>query len=347
MSSAEVSHRAQHLMRLLVERYIRDGLPVGSKTLSQNATLGVSPATIRNWLVELEQQGYLLSPHTSAGRIPTCRGYRLFINQLVSGHDFDDPDLSKVVQQLAGSHSATDLVSQTSQILAELTQLTGLVTVPRLNQTPLKQLEFLPLSGCRILVILVLSGDEVQNRIIETQHRFTHDELRRASNFINQHFAGQSLVYVQQQILSRLRDTQRQMDNLMTQALNVASQALQQAEAQQPDCVVAGQRHLLDMAPVGNIELLRQLFDAFSQKQELLHLLDRCLHTDGVQIFIGEESGQPELQGCSLVAAPYHRKQQRVGMLAVIGPIRMDYQKVIPLVDLTARLLSDALNHAD
>lgn len=345
MSSVTVSSRAQYLMRILVERYIRDGQPVGSKTLSQDASLGVSPATIRNWLVELETQGYLLSPHTSAGRIPTNRGYRLFINQLVSRQDFQDPDPARLAEQLSHRHKPSDLVGQTSQLLAELTQMTGLVTVPRLNQTPLKQLEFLPLSENRILVVLVLSGDEIQNRILESPHPFSREELRWASNFINQNFAGHSLIRVQQQILQMLQDTRQQLDSLMSQALQVASQALQVAESECWDCVVSGQSHLLDMAPESSIKNLRQLFDAFSQKQELLHLLDRCLQSDGVQIFIGEESGQPEFQSCSLITAPYRRQDQRLGMLAVIGPTRMNYQKVIPLVDLTARLLSDALNH--
>lgn len=347
MSSTEVSSRAQHLLRVLVQRYIRDGQPVGSKTLSQDSTLGVSSATIRNWLVELERQGYLLSPHTSAGRIPTVRGYRLFINQLILNRDFPDPDASLVQQHLAGSHKTSDLVEQTSQILAEITQLAGLVTVPRLNKTPLKHLEFLPLSERRVLVVLVLSGDEIQNRIIETQRVFSLDELRWASNFINHSFAGQSLLRVQRQILNALNNTRQQLDSLMGQALQVASLALDGAEQEQADCVVSGQSHLLDLASLSSVEKLRQLFDAFSQKQELLHLLDRCLQSDGVQIFIGDESGQPELGACSLVTAPYRLQGQTLGMLAVIGPTRMDYQRVIPLVDLTARLLSDALNQTN
>ncbi len=341
-----VSDRAQHLLKILVEKYIRDGEPVGSKTLAREARLALSPATIRNTLSDLEERGLVLSPHTSAGRIPTPAGYRLFVDSLLTTTPLEADQLKRVRATLDPDKSPRELIESASQLLSEISHLASIVLIPRRDHVMLRQIEFLPLNGNRLLVILVLNEREVQNRIIHTEREYSSEELQQAANFLNQHYAGERLISVREQLVQAMRDDKDRMDNLMQTAIDLANKALETPESQ-PAIVVTGQTNLLNMADDAGMGKLQDLFDAFKRKRDILHLMDSCISAEGIQIFIGEESGYKVFDDCSLVTAPYGNPNQKVGVLAVVGPTRMPYQQVIPLVDVTARILGAALSGND
>ncbi len=332
------------LLKALVERHIRDGQPVGSSTLLREAGLPVSAATIRNVMSDLEEQGYLHSPHTSAGRVPTAMGYRLFVDTLLQVQPLEQEAVSTLRAELNPDKTSVELVQSASALLSNITSQAGLVTVPRQETQQLRQVEFLPLSGDRVLVILVVNEREVQNRIIHTQRPFTEAQLREAANMVNQRFAGHPLHLVQERILAEMREARSQIDNYLQAALDLASKALDQEESEE-DYVVAGESRLLDNATAEEMLKLRELFDVFEKKKDLLHLLERCARAEGVQIFIGEEAGYEVFGDYSVVTAPYHDGSRTLGVLGVIGPTRMAYERVIPIVDVTARMLSSALAH--
>lgn len=346
MAKLELNERKQRLLMALVERHIRHGQPVGSKTLATGSGLAVSPATIRNLMAELEDMGLLASPHTSAGRVPTERGYRLYVDTLLASSTMERPDNARLReelrQMLAPDQSPEALVSQASRSLAELTRMAGLVAVPRRDVTILRQVEFLPLSGQRVLVVLVVNRSEVQNRIIHTSRDYTDIELRQAANYINKTYAGCDLDNICEGLLSTMDADRAQMDVLMQATMDIAGKALRQ-DRKDSDYVVSGESNLLEGGQMDSIEKVRDLFDAFNRKRDILHLLERSMKADGVQIFIGRESGYQPFEEYSLVSAPYKVDNGPVGVLAVVGPTRMDYEKVIPTVDITARILSAAL----
>ncbi|MCP5130169.1 MAG: heat-inducible transcription repressor HrcA [Pseudomonadales bacterium] len=339
---ADISERARILLKTLVERHIRDGQPVGSKTLLEEAGLPVSAATIRNVMSDLEEKGYLHSPHTSAGRVPTALGYRLFVDTLLQVRPLDDSALSRMRAELNPDKSSTELVQTASALLSSITAQAGLVTVPRQEANQLRQVEFLPLSGDRVLVILVINEREVQNRIIHTRRAFTEAQLREAAAMVNQRFAGRPLPAIKQQILQEMQDARSKIDNYLQAALDLANQALEQ-EPDSEDCVVVGESRLLGNATSEELLQLRGLFDAFEKKKDLLHLLERCSRAEGIQIFIGEEAGYKVFGNYSVITAPYNDGDRILGVLGVIGPTRMAYERVIPIVDVTARMLSSAL----
>jgi heat-inducible transcriptional repressor len=335
MSEKTLCKRTQTIFKALVERYIRDGQPVGSKTLAEDANLSLSSATIRNELADLEAQGYLCSPHTSAGRIPTIRGYRLFVDSLLTMHPLSDKDLNRVRQEFDPKLDTQSLLSVASSFISNITSLTGVVTVPKQANLILSHLEFLPLSGNRILVVLVLNGQEIQNRIIYTNRVYSPSELQQASNYLNKHFAGKELSRLKKALKEQMQEDKREINQLLREAIETPEP--------QKDFLVSGQTHLLDFTDISGVGRLRNLFDAFTQKHDILHLLEQCLKTDGVQIYIGEESGYAPLDECSVISAPYSIQDQVVGVLAVIGPTRMAYDRIIPVVDITAKLLTAAL----
>jgi len=342
MTSDAISDRARILLKTLVERHIRDGQPVGSRTLLQEAGLPVSAATIRNVMSDLEDRGYLVSPHTSAGRIPTAMGYRLFVDSLLQMQPLEDEALSALRQELHPDRSATELVQSASTLLSNITAQAGLVTVPRQEANQLRHVEFLSLSGDRVLVILVVNEREVQNRIIHTQRPFSEEQLRDAAQMVNERFAGRPLKVVKQSILREMQEARSQIDNYLQAALDLANMALDQEESEE-DYVVAGESHLLGSVTAEEMVALRELFDAFEQKKDLLHLLERCSQARGVQVFIGEEAGYEVFGDYSVITAPYTDGASTLGVLGVIGPTRMAYERVIPIVDVTARMLSLAL----
>lgn len=351
MAAPELSERKQRLLMALVERHIRDGQPVGSKTLADGAVLQASPATIRNIMAELEDMGILASPHTSAGRVPTEAGYRLYVDALLRSAPMLDANalsLRKELEQLIDpDQSAKELVAQASRALAELTRMAGVVVVPKREVTRLRMVEFLPLSGQRALVILVINRAEVQNRVIHTDREYGETELRQAANYINRTYAGCDLDDICDGLLKTMAADKRQMDVLTQTAMDVAAKALRRTDHDAGDqYVVSGEANLLDSARADDLDKLRDLFEAFSSKRDILHLLERSVRADGVQIFIGREAGYQAFDEYSLVSAPYRAEGHTVGVLAVVGPTRMDYERVIPTVDITARILSAALRNS-
>ncbi len=341
----EPSDRAQHILRVLVEQYIREGSPVGSRTLSKNSGLELSPATIRNVMADLEDLGFVAAPHTSAGRVPTAKGYRFFVDTLLKLRPPAERDIDQLQHQLRDDSptGAKAVAATASSALSSLTSLAGIVTIPRQHRTTLRQVEFLPLSDRRILAILVVNDAEVENRILNVERDYSAEELRRASNFLTEHFVGQELQAVRARLVQELRDTRESVNQMMIDAVSIAQKALETGQ-DAARFVLSGQNKLMDFDELSDVDKLKQLFEAFNQQREILHLLDRSIEADGVQIFIGEESGYQILDDCSIVAAPYHLDDDIVGVVGVIGPTRMAYERVIPIVDITAKLMGSALN---
>ncbi len=342
-SGKALSERSLHMLNTLVASYIREGLPVGSKKLASDAGNALSPATVRNIMAELEEGGYIRSPHTSAGRIPTDQGYRLFVDSVVTASNVCDNDvIASIQEQLSNEVAPAKLAETASSILSNLTHQAGVVLLPRSDLQRFRQVEFLPLSNRRVLAILVLDEHEVQNRIIRTEQDYSEQQLQQAAAFINAHYSGLEVGQAQAALVQSMAADKSLIDDLMQTALDVASQALATVEKQERDYVVAGQANLLD-SQQDDMRRLRELFEAFQQKKDILHLMERCAQGDGVQIFIGEESGFEVLDDFSLITAPYQSDNQPIGVLGIIGPTRMDYDRVVPMVDITARLLGAAL----
>ncbi|MEZ5561637.1 MAG: heat-inducible transcriptional repressor HrcA [Gammaproteobacteria bacterium] len=339
------SERAQLILRALVEHYIRDGQPVGSRTLALQSGLDLSPATIRNVMADLEDLGFITSPHTSAGRIPTARGYRFFVDTLVRLKPLAEQEVAKLqtrfVERQRGD--AKGIVTTASSVLSALTSLAGVVTMPRQSHVTLRHIEFLPLSGQRVLAILVVNDAEVQNRILDMPRDYSEDELRRAANYLNQHFTGRDIDDVRARLLDDMDGTRESMNRLMLDTIADADKG-QQSGRDAPGFVLSGETQLMNFHELSDVEKIKHLFEAFGEQREILTLLDRSLEADGVQIFIGEESGYRMLDNCTIVAAPYSVDEHIVGVLGVIGPTRMAYERVIPIVDITARLVGAALN---
>ena len=343
MSSEGLSTRAASLLRTLVDMHIREGQPVGSKALHVESGLSVSPATIRNVMSDLEERGYLSSPHTSAGRVPTARGYRLFVDSLLQMGPIDETAIQTLRHELNPSRPSADLIASASNLLTQVTSQAGIVTVPRPKASQLRQIEFLPLSDSRVLVILVVNEREVQNRVIELSRPLSEAQLRSAADWINHRHAGSDLSQVKQLLVGEMAQARAHIDDYLEAALQLAKDAMDVEDAPE-EYVVAGENRLLQQAGADDMDKLRELFDAFERKRDLLELLDRCSRADGVQIFIGEEAGYKVLGDYSVITAPYAQGTQPVGVLGVIGPTRMAYERVIPLVDITARLLTAALS---
>jgi heat-inducible transcriptional repressor len=340
-----LNERAQHLLRILIESYIRDGQPVGSRTLSRESGLNLSSATIRNVMADLEGLGFVTSPHTSAGRIPTDKGYRLFVDSLLQLKPLDGSEIADLQRRLEEhSDEPKALVAVASQVLSTITHLAGVVTLPRQSQAAVSQIEFVGLSDNRVLTILVVGGREVQNRILHLERHYSPDELRRAANYLNDQVRGRSLSEVRAELLAQLHETRQSLNQLMLDAIQLAQQMVDSGERAAASYVIAGETNLMGFAGLSNVEKLRRLFEAFNEKRDILHLLDHSLRAEGVQIFIGQESGYTILDDCSVVTAPYTLDNEIVGVLGVIGPTRMAYERVIPIVDITARLLGTALN---
>jgi heat-inducible transcriptional repressor len=342
-----LSDRAQHLLRVLVESYIREGQPVGSRTLSRESGLNLSSATVRNVMADLEEYGFVTAPHTSAGRVPTDKGYRFFVDTLLRHRPIDKLDetvdeLRRRLDEQSG-RDPKSVVAVASQMLSSITHLAGVVTIPRPPHQSLSQIEFLPLSDNRVLAVMVVNGRDVQNRIVQLDRYYSADELRQAANFLNHQFSGKELSTIREDLVAELKQTGERLNQLMVDAIRVAQQMASETTQGSPEYVMAGETYLMEFAELSNVDKLRRLFDAFTAKRDILHLLDRCLHADGVQIFIGQESGYQILDDCSLVTAPYMLDNETVGVLGVIGPTRMAYERVIPIVDLTAKLLGSAL----
>jgi heat-inducible transcriptional repressor len=337
-----LNERARLLLKFLVERYIEDGQPVGSRTLSKHTALNLSPASIRNVMSDLEEGGFIASPHTSAGRIPTSRGYRLFVDTLLTVKPLAQGEVRQIESTLAPS-DPHQLVSAASHLLAELTAYAGVVMTPKRRSQGLRQIEFLSLSDKRILLIMVTAEGEVQNRAIVTDRPYAPSQLVRAANYFNQHFTGLSFEQVQPHLARELVQLKSDISLLMEAVVNVGTEAFSGVGK---EYVLSGERNLISTPDLfSNMGRLRELFGLFEQKTELMQLLDVGHAASGVQLFIGAESGVAPLDECSVIAAPYEVDGEVVGTLGVIGPTRMAYERVIPIVDITAKLLSNALSY--
>ncbi len=340
-----LTERAQLLLKALIENYIRDGQPVGSRTLSRDSGLSLSSATIRNVMADLEELGFVASPHTSSGRVPTDKGYRFFVDTLLKLKPLHQEEIEEIERRLASdAANGRSLVQSASQMLSSVTHMAGLVTLPNPNYIALSQVEFVGLSENRALAIMVMNNREVQNRVVQLDRYYSPEELRRAANYLNEAFAGHSLPDVRAMLLKQLQETRQHMNQLMQDAIQVAQKVFDTKAEDQVEYVIAGETNLMGFAELSNVDRLRRLFEAFNEKHDILRLLDSCLRADGIQIFIGQESGYRILDDISVVTAPYMLHNQVVGVLGIIGPTRMAYERVIPIVDITAKLLGSALN---
>jgi len=343
--------RARQLLRTLISRYIRDGEPVGSQTLARHAGLDVSPATIRNILGDLEEIGLLSSPHTSAGRVPTAQGYRVFVDSLLQVRPLPESEMARLRQELPAGAGTQALLGNASELLSAMSHFVGVVSVPRRAQFAFRHIDCVPLEDGRVLASLVFADGDVQNRVIQGRRGYDAAELERVANYLNRNFAGRTLAEIRASLVQELRRARDEMAGLMAQSVELAEQALApesdpaaQAGMLAGDMLLAGQTRLMGVQDLADIERLRELFEAFARKREILQLLERTARAPGVRIFIGEETGLAPLAGMSLVAAPYAAAGDRpLGVLGVIGPSRMAYDRVIPVVQAAAEALGAAL----
>ncbi|ANB17747.1 heat-inducible transcriptional repressor HrcA [Dokdonella koreensis] len=336
--------RARHLLRTLISHYISDGQPVGSRTLAKSSGLDVSPATIRNVLADLEEVGLVAAPHTSAGRVPTAQGYRVFVDSLLEMQPPDEEQLAQLRRELPTDAATPDLLNSATSLLSEMTHFVGVVSVPRREEFPFRHIDFVMLDPGRLLVILVFTDGQVQNRVVSTQRSYGAGELEQIANFLNSQFAGMRIDDIRARLLREMREEGVRLNRLLSAAVDVAAQAFQAST--DSDMLVSGQTRLMGRQDQGDIDRLRELFEAFQRKRDLLQLLERCARAEGVRLFIGEESGFAALDGFSLVTAPYGVHGRILGVLGVIGPTRMAYERVIPMVQATAQIISGTLNRA-
>ncbi len=339
----DLDARSRSLLRSLIAQYLADGEPVGSRTLAKSSGLDVSPATIRNIMADLEEVGLVTSPHTSAGRIPTPRGLRLFVDSLVELRPLPRAQRARLEREMARRPAtAHDIMSSTSALLSAVTRFVGVVTVPGQADFPLRHIDFVALPEARVLVILVFSDNQVQNRVVQLGSALPASTLEQAANYLNSHFAGLRLEAIRAQLLRELREAGSELNRVLSEAVELASASFAPIAAE-GDVLVSGQTNLMAYQEMADVGRLRELFEAFQRKRDLLHLMDMCAQAQGVQLFIGEESGFAALDGCSVVTATYGTGNRVLGSVGVIGPTRMAYERVIPVVQTTAELLSDAL----
>ncbi|TXI17557.1 MAG: heat-inducible transcriptional repressor HrcA [Nitrosomonas sp.] len=336
-----LNERAQILLKTLVERYIHEGQPVGSRALSKFSGLDLSPATIRNVMADLEEMGLITSPHTSAGRIPTPKGYRLFIDTLLVVKALDKEELDHLESQLHPDNPSR-LISTVPQLLSEVTHFAGVVVTPKRKGAVFRYVEFMALSEKRILLIIVTPDGDVQNRIIFPDKPYSQSDLIEAGNFINQHYAGCTLDEIRSRLSGELKQLRSDMICLMNAAIEVGGNAItENSEA----VVLAGERNLIQVEDLTeNMISLKKLFELFERKTKLLQLLELSRQGHGVKIFIGGESDIASLEEFSVVTAPYEIEGEIVGAVGVIGPRRMAYERIIPIVNITAKLLSSSLS---
>lgn len=328
--------RAKLLLKALVERYIADGQPVGSRTLSRATGIELSPATVRNVMADLEELGLIASPHTSAGRIPTARGYRLFVDTMLTAQR---PALAE--QPALMADQPQKVIASAAQVLSNLSQFVGVVMAPR-RSSVFRHIEFLRLSERRILVIIVSPEGDVQNRVIITETDIAQPQLIEAANFLNQNYAGLAIEQVRERIKSEVQALRDEIAALMQAAVDASSEAMHEAD----EVVISGERNLLAVSDFSSdMGQLRRAFDLFEQKTQLMRLLENSSQAEGVRIYIGGESRIVPIEELSVVSAPYEVNGQVVGTLGVIGPTRMAYDRMIQIVDITSRLLSNALSH--
>jgi heat-inducible transcriptional repressor len=337
-----MDERARFLLKLIVERYISDGEPVGSRTLSKTSGLELSPASIRNVMADLEEQGFIASPHTSAGRVPTARGYRMFVDSLIVTKPLESAAISQAKEELSAALQPQQTMSAAAKLLSDLSAFAGVVVTPK-REPVFKQIEFILLGEKRILLVIVTPDGDVQNRMLITEKNYSHAQLIEVANYVNTHFAGRAIPEAREHLAQELRKLREDISSLMAATLEAGNDALQPSA--DTAVVLSGERRLLNTNDLThNMDTVRRMFDLFEHRWQIAQLLDIAQRSNGVQIFIGGEAGVSPLDELSLVSAPYQVDGKVVGTLGVIGPTRMAYERVIPIVDITAKLLSSALS---
>tara|TARA_Y100001970_G_scaffold292863_1_gene436231 strand:- start:1327 stop:2388 length:1062 start_codon:yes stop_codon:yes gene_type:complete len=335
------NERAQHLLKVLIDKYIKSGHPVSSQMLSRHSGLDVSSATIRSVMADLEDLGFLEALHTSSGKVPTIKGYRFFVDTLVNLKPPKGTDLEQLEDDLQSSDPQS-LIHSASNFLSGITKLAGIITIPKKIKMVLRQIEFLKLSDNRVLAIIVLNDKDVQNKILNTKKNYSKRELLEAGRYLTEEFGGLELKRAREMLINQLSKTGNEMNTIMSGAIAMANQAFPEVDLES-EFIVAGETNLMGNEGLRDVHKLKELFEAFGKQSDLLELLNQSLYIDGVQIFIGQESGYKIFDDCSIVSAPYSNEDDTVGVLGVIGPTRMEYERVIPIVDITAKLLASAL----
>ena len=333
----ELDKRAQSLLQMLVKLHVSDGQPVGSKTLSASSELEISPATIRNIMHDLEEAGFIASPHTSAGRVPTHKGYRFFVDSLVTVQSLDPKEIDNLKNQFNLSDNK-HLITSVANSLSDLTKFAGVVMLPKAKKVKFKHIEFLSLSEKKVLLIVVTDDGRVQNRVLYTNKSYPKNLLVESSNYFNHHFQGHTILEAKQILIKELKTLRSDIVQLMSAAIDTSSE-----NGELDNMVISGQRKLLENTELSqNISSIKKIVEVFEQRSALLDLLEKSNDAKGINIFIGEESGYQALDECSVVTAPYHADGELLGMLGVIGPTRMAYERIIPIVDITAKLLGNS-----
>jgi len=339
----ELNPRAQQLLKALVDIYITDGQPVASRTLAETTGLDVSSATIRNVMSQLDKLGLVHAPHTSAGRVPTEQGFRFFIDSLMEMQPLTTGMFDTIHSELNANQSTDSLIDTASNLLSDFTKMAGIVTIPKRSQLTLRQIEFLPLPGNRILAILVINDKEVENRVIQADREYTQNELLQVSNIINSQYAGKDIYNIRTSLVETLHQASNNLDQQMKAAADIADKALRENNKNKSDYVIQGTTNLLNFSELESTGKLQQMFQVFNNTRDMVSILDRCINADGVKVYVGRESGIDGLGNCSLITAPYQADGETLGVLGVVGPTRMNYKDVIPVVEITAKLLGQAL----
>ena len=332
------------LLNALISRYVADGQPVGSRTLSRESVLDLSPATIRNVMADLEDLGLVTSPHTSAGRIPTQLGYRFFVDSIMKVRPLQEDMMSDIRGQLDSSLGRDEVLQNASEMLSKITQFAGVVTLTKQRNIQLRQVEFLKLSGNRILSILVTDDGRVENRVLSSDRVYTESELVEAANCFNDLYSGKTLTDVRECLVRDMKVDNREADRIMKTAVTMVQDLFDNGDDGTDDVVVRGETNLMGVPEFTEMGKLKGIFDTFRTKHNLLDLMERSIRGDGIHIFIGDESGYEALTDCSVITAPYNIEGEGVGVIGVIGPTRMAYEDIVPVVDITARLMGNFLS---
>ncbi len=344
MSHPVLDQRSETLLRLLISRFIVQGQPIGSRTLAHEPGLSISAATVRNVMADLQDLGLIQSPHISAGRIPTVLGYRLFIDSMLKLEPLPNEEKEEIEIRLNEENDAKELMNEASKLLSEVTKFCGVVFLPDSSIAKLRQIEFVRLSKHRVLVILITEDGQVQNRVISVDREYSPSELVSAANYFNETFRGKSLSSVRELLLLEMKRDSQQINELLQTAVNIAANLFVDDHSDD-DVVVSGRSNLFDVPDLAAIDKIKKIFEIFKARHSLLTLLNKSVKARGVSIFIGAESGYENLDDCSVITAPYQIGGHNIGAIGVIGPTRMAYEHVIPVVDVTAQMLGNALSH--
>lgn len=338
----DLNTRSRNILEAIIEDYIVSGAPVGSRSVSRRPRMALSPATVRNVMSDLEEMGYLCSPHTSAGRIPTEKGYRLYVDSLLQVRSLSREEKLKLasINRFEG-YKIEDMLQEASKVLSGISRYTGIVRAPKFSSTVFRQIEFVNLSRGKILVILVGETGLVQNQVIESDENISASELEQIANYLNQALSGLTIQKAKERIFQEMSQEHALYNQLYRRAFKLSGDALREESVDQ--VFIEGAANILEQPEFADIDRMKRLFRTFEQKSKLLELLDKSQQADGVKIFIGSESQYSDIEGCSLITATYSDRHGALGTLGVIGPSRMPYSMVIPVVDYTARLISQIL----